>query len=233
MLLSVLSFGALLFAPARYSVHAADIGVQPISGYGCYDANEEYIYYFYYGKVVGQYTAKFKIYSGNYSIYTDLPDPSDPFSFYTVPVGEFATPGQNAEFEDAIEVSLFHLGYGWYTAALVIIDNMGYEMAYCLTVASFYIPAPLEVELPPDPVMTGYTFVGWYYDEEFTEPVLNTDKLTSNTTVYAKMTEPENITFWQRAAAWFGSTTGVLTVCGTAGALVLGGIGYAVYKKKR
>ncbi len=42
------------------------------------------------------------------------------------------------------------------------------------------------------PTLDGYTFDGWYYDTSLTRAVEPADKLTRNTTLYAKMTPIES-----------------------------------------
>lgn len=43
---------------------------------------------------------------------------------------------------------------------------------------------------PNDPTKEGYTFGGWYEDEEFTNPFdFTTEKVNANTTLYAKWNE--------------------------------------------
>ncbi len=44
----------------------------------------------------------------------------------------------------------------------------------------------------PTPTSQGFTFDGWYYDASFTNAVHNGDKLTQNTTLYAKWIEDTN-----------------------------------------
>ena len=68
-------------------------------------------------------------------------------------------------------------------------------------------------------------FAGWYYDEQFTRPVLDSDRLTTNSTIYARfaeITEPEpNIWRW---LAW--------VIAGLAVVGVLAII-YFVFRKKK
>ncbi|HEY8390529.1 MAG TPA: InlB B-repeat-containing protein [Clostridia bacterium] len=49
----------------------------------------------------------------------------------------------------------------------------------------YYYTYLVPVPLPPDPVKEGYTFVGWYYDEEFTQPY-NGEPIYADTKLYAK-----------------------------------------------
>lgn len=44
------------------------------------------------------------------------------------------------------------------------------------------------INLPEDPTKDGYTFDGWYLDEEFLNEVLETQTITDNITLYAKWT---------------------------------------------
>jgi uncharacterized repeat protein (TIGR02543 family) len=52
-------------------------------------------------------------------------------------------------------------------------------------IPSYANPPHVPGELPPDPVKEGYTFVGWYYDEYFTQPY-DGAPITEDTDLYAK-----------------------------------------------
>ena len=57
---------------------------------------------------------------------------------------------------------------------------------------------------PSNPTRTGYTFEGWFTDKDFTREFTFGDKLTADTTVYAKWTAVETtytVVFWQQKAS--------------------------------
>jgi len=56
----------------------------------------------------------------------------------------------------------------------------------------------------PTPILEGFDFLGWYYDEHFTRRVLATDRITTNTTIFARMveSEPERNSFNMPLWAW-------------------------------
>ena len=78
----------------------------------------------------------------------------------------------------------------------------------------------------------GFIFEGWYFDSEFTRPVQANDRLTSNTTIYARFTPIaipayENTSFWSVYGGHFIGGGAVVIVIG---AIV--GIGLIVKKVK-
>jgi len=52
-----------------------------------------------------------------------------------------------------------------------------------------YQEGTLLSSLPVPGVLSGKVFLGWYYDAEYTNPVLGNDKLSSDITLYAKLTD--------------------------------------------
>lgn len=63
-----------------------------------------------------------------------------------------------------------------------------FEDAECIHYFSelYYYTYLVPVPLPPDPVKEGYTFVGWYYDEDFTQPYIEGTPIYEDTQLYAK-----------------------------------------------
>ena len=80
------------------------------------------------------------------------------------------------------------------------------------------------------PEAEGYIFEGWFYDEDCTRPVVASDKLKKDITIYAKLTEEPG--FWESVGIWFSSVGGILTTC-AVGVVILGVTAYVIYKKKR
>ncbi len=63
--------------------------------------------------------------------------------------------------------------------------------------------------LLPTVTRTGYTFVDWYMDDEFTTPLTTTTVLTQNTTIYAKWTANEYVVTFETNG---GSAVSPITV---------------------
>jgi hypothetical protein len=89
-------------------------------------------------------------------------------------------------------------------------------LAYNTVLDNLFTPIALE----------GFEFAGWYYDAQFTRPVRSTDRLTTNTVIFARfteLTEPET-NIW----SWLG------WVLGLGGAVVAGvGVLVLIRKKRR
>lgn len=81
------------------------------------------------------------------------------------------------------------------------------------------------------PTKDGYTFDGWYYDEDFKQSVGSEDKLTSNTTIYAKFTENTPArNFWNNVGAFFRTWWWCFAV---GGAVIVIAVTVAVIEKKK
>jgi uncharacterized repeat protein (TIGR02543 family) len=74
------------------------------------------------------------------------------------------------------------------------------------------------------PIILGYRFEGWYYDAEFTRPVLATDRLTSNTTIYARFSADNDRNIW-RWLTW--------VIVGVSGLAALVIVALILKKRKR
>ena len=82
------------------------------------------------------------------------------------------------------------------------------------------------------PEKENYVFDGWYYDEEFKQPVSSEDKLTQNTTVYAKFIEMNSArAFWKRVGNFFAKWWWCFVV--GAGVIVLAVTVTVIEKKKK
>jgi uncharacterized repeat protein (TIGR02543 family) len=88
----------------------------------------------------------------------------------------------------------FHAELRYNVRGTVTFDTL----AYNTLMNNLFTPVALE----------GFEFAGWYYDAQFTRPVLPTDRLTTNTTIYARFTEipaPErNVWRWLGWVLGFG-----------------------------
>lgn len=88
------------------------------------------------------------------------------------------------------------------------------------------------------PTKEGYKFEGWYYDSGFSKAVSDTDKLTSNTTVYAKFeavttpsTVKEKIAFyWGKVVEFLAQWWWCFAIGG--GVIIIGAVVTVFVKKK-
>lgn len=62
-----------------------------------------------------------------------------------------------------------------------------------LKIAPIVIDRVSEAYMPEDPVVAGYNFIGWFYDEECTQRFLESDGIVQNITLYAK---------WKRSSSF-------------------------------
>jgi len=66
---------------------------------------------------------------------------------------------------------------------------MAYTITYNTNGGSTVPDLPEQTALPnplPTPTKSGYTFLGWYYDSDFTNEAFADDPLTDDVTLYAK-----------------------------------------------
>jgi len=75
------------------------------------------------------------------------------------------------------------------------------------------------------PLVYGFEFLGWYYDEHFTRPVNAIDRIHSNTTLFARVVEVEEII--ESGANW------LVWVLAITGMVIVGVIVGAVIVKKK
>lgn len=70
------------------------------------------------------------------------------------------------------------------------------------------IPEEGKITKPSDPTRGGYTFAGWYYDEEYTQAVdFDKDEFTAPDVLYAKWVEEYSITFDPNGGEYQNETT--------------------------
>ena len=77
----------------------------------------------------------------------------------------------------------------------------------------------------------GFEFAGWYYNNNFTRPVLASDRLTTNVTLYARFVAASDTSDIQ--GNWFTDNWLILVIIGGGALLLIGGITYGVKKKKK
>lgn len=111
----------------------------------------------------------------------DLPSPS----FKLVDTGITAR-----KFFDDNKTAVFNFDSSVFTEGeeYTIFAYYQYQDAECVHYFSelYHYTHLIPVPLPPTPVKEGYTFVGWYYDEEYTQPYIEGTPIFENTNLYAK-----------------------------------------------
>ncbi len=106
--------------------------------------------------------------------------------------------GSVAEFLEAYEVSIIHD-----KTFNILLDNMGIGNEAVVEAKYAVIPSTL-------PILSaeGYTFAGWYYDQELTLPAVSGDAIISNVTLYAKWLVnllADNYSFINRSVVYDGN----------------------------
>ncbi|HHW89462.1 MAG TPA: InlB B-repeat-containing protein [Clostridiales bacterium] len=84
-----------------------------------------------------------------------------------------------------VSIDLSYLPLAQYTAYKVYFEGLDYYSNPVVMPEWIYSISPM-LPLPTAPQKEGYTFVGWYYDEEYTQPYIDGTPIFEDTTLYAK-----------------------------------------------
>ena len=91
------------------------------------------------------------------------------------------------------------------------------------------VPHGEFMRMLPTAYRTGFVFSGWYTDNIFSQRVMPNDRLTTNTTIYARLV-PISEMDPSEANNWLANNWWVIALI-VAGLIVIGGIGYGIKKK--
>jgi len=78
----------------------------------------------------------------------------------------------------------------------------------------------------------GYLFAGWYHDQAFVVPVLDSDRLTEHMTIFARFVEAPPTTIWQAFNAWAARNLIAIIIVGSI-VLVFGSCLFLGGKKRK
>lgn len=85
-----------------------------------------------------------------------------------------------------VSIDLSYLPLAEYTAYKVYFEGWAYYSGEPVVMSEWVYSISPMLPLPTAPEKEGYTFVGWYYDEEYTQPYIDGTPIFEDTTLYAK-----------------------------------------------